>query len=98
MEKPKKCLRSGLTGLKTLRSPAAEITTSPPRQPYRIIRPIIQLRRPRRLMRRPLLRLLKGAGIAEIDGDPRRSEGVIADPGLDPGRHHHHWTIPKAGA
>ena len=36
-------------------------------------------------MRRHLLGLLQIPAVGQVDGDPRRPEGVAADPGLDPG-------------
>src|SRR5689334_5652401 len=53
-------------------------------QAYRIIRPVVQLGRPGRLMRRHMLRLLEHATVQEIDGNPGRPEGVSADLRLDP--------------
>lgn|SRR5512147_874603 len=54
-------------------------------QAHRIVRPVIELRRPGTLMRGHHLRLLEDPAVRQINGDPGRPEAVAADPCREPG-------------
>jgi hypothetical protein len=47
--------------------------------PGPLFRPVVKLGRPRTLVRRHLLRVLKGTAIGEIGGDPGRAKRVASD-------------------
>src|SRR5215467_3775979 len=51
-----------------------------------VLASILELRRPRRGVRRHLARLLERASVLEVGRDARAAEGVVADFGGDAGR------------